>query len=113
VSLSALVAAGCSKCVPLRSRVWLHRPCGDLAWASFENRRSGPWRRRCIGALRAGGADQALRFALAFLSNFADERWPFDAFWRALSKEHQQGRWQAANAALNAIRLAVGGGASH
>jgi hypothetical protein len=23
----------------------------------------------------------ALRFALAFLANFAEERWPFDNFW--------------------------------
>lgn len=52
----------------------------------------------------------ALRFALAFLSNFTEERWPFDAFWRALAVPHDKGRWQSANAALNAIRLAVGDG---
>ena len=52
----------------------------------------------------------ALRFALAFLSNFTDDRWPFDCFWKALAVKHDQGRWQSANAALNAIRLAVGEG---
>lgn len=50
----------------------------------------------------------ALRFALAFLANFADERWPFDNFWRAISGKLDNGRWQGANAALNAIKRAVG-----
>ena len=35
----------------------------------------------------------ALRFALAFLSNFADERWPFDNFWRAIANPNERGRW--------------------
>jgi hypothetical protein len=49
----------------------------------------------------------ALRFALAFLANFADERWPFDNFWRAIATPNDRGRWQNANAARNAIRRAV------
>lgn len=49
----------------------------------------------------------ALRFALAFLANFADERWPFDNFWRAIAAPHERGRWQNANAARNAIRRSV------
>ena len=49
----------------------------------------------------------ALRFALAFLANFADERWPFDNFWRAIATVNERGRWQNANAARNAIRRAV------
>ena len=50
----------------------------------------------------------ALRFALAFLANFANERWPFDNFWRAIAGKPDNGRWQGANAALNAIKRAVG-----
>ncbi len=49
----------------------------------------------------------ALRFALVFLANFAQERWPFDSFWRAIATPHERGRWQNANAARNAIRRAV------
>ena len=49
----------------------------------------------------------ALRFALAFLANFADERWPFDNFWRSIATVNERGRWQNANAARNAIRRAV------
>jgi hypothetical protein len=49
----------------------------------------------------------ALRFALAFLANFADERWPFDNFWRSIATINERGRWQNANAARNAIRRAV------
>jgi hypothetical protein len=49
----------------------------------------------------------ALRFALAFLANFADERWPFDNFWRAVGSPHDRTRWQNANAARNAIRRAI------
>lgn len=49
----------------------------------------------------------ALRFALAFLANFADEKWPFDNFWRAIASPIELGRWQNANAARNAIRRAV------
>jgi len=49
----------------------------------------------------------ALRFALAFLANFADDRWPFDNFWRALATPNERRRWQNANAARNAIRRAV------
>ena len=50
----------------------------------------------------------ALRFALAFLANFTDDRWPFDNYWRAIAGSLDNGRWQNANAALNAIRRAVG-----
>jgi len=46
----------------------------------------------------------ALRFALAFLANFAkDERWPFDRFWQAVSDPLDIARWQNANASLNGI----------
>jgi hypothetical protein len=50
----------------------------------------------------------ALRFTLAFLSNFAGERWPFDTFWQAIGSKNDRARWQNANAARNAIRRAVG-----
>ncbi|MGE5562725.1 MAG: hypothetical protein ACM3ZV_05370 [Bacillota bacterium] len=50
----------------------------------------------------------ALRFTLAFLANFADERWPFDNFWQAIASSNDRARWQNANAARNAIRRSVG-----
>jgi hypothetical protein len=50
----------------------------------------------------------ALRFTLAFLANFAGERWPFDNFWQAIGSKNDRARWQNANAARNAIRRAVG-----
>jgi hypothetical protein len=50
----------------------------------------------------------ALRFTLAFLANFAGERWPFDNFWQAIGSKNNRARWQNANAARNAIRRAVG-----
>lgn len=50
----------------------------------------------------------ALRFTLAFLANFAEERWPFDNFWQAIGSPIDRARWQNANAARNAIRRAVG-----
>lgn len=50
----------------------------------------------------------ALRFALAFLANFADERWPFDNFWRAVATEDQKVRRATVIAARNAIHRAVG-----
>lgn len=50
----------------------------------------------------------ALRFALAFLANFAEERWPFDNFWRAIITQDEK-VWQATVvAARNAIHRAVG-----
>ena len=49
----------------------------------------------------------ALRFALAFLANFADERWPFDNFWRAIAVRDEKVRSQTVVAARNAIRRAV------
>ena len=49
----------------------------------------------------------ALRFTLAFLANFADERWPFDNFWQAIARSNDGARWQNANAARNAIRGSV------
>jgi len=49
----------------------------------------------------------ALRFTLAFLANFADERWPFDNFWQSIASSNDRGRWQNANAARNAIRRSV------
>jgi hypothetical protein len=50
----------------------------------------------------------ALRFTLAFLANFAGERWPFDNFWQAIGSKNERARWQNANAARNAIRRAIG-----
>lgn len=32
----------------------------------------------------------ALRFTLAFLANFADERWPFDNFWQAIGSSNDR-----------------------
>ena len=52
----------------------------------------------------------ALRFTLAFLANFADERWPFDNFWQAIGSSNDRARWQNANAARNAIRRSVRAG---
>jgi hypothetical protein len=49
----------------------------------------------------------ALRFTLAFLANFADERRPFDNFWQAIASSNDRARWQNANAARNAIRRSV------
>lgn len=49
----------------------------------------------------------ALRFTLAFLANFADERWPFDNFWRAIATEDEKVRGATVIAALNAIRRTV------
>ena len=49
----------------------------------------------------------ALRFALAFLANFADERWPFDNFWRAIALLEEKVRRATVVAARNAIHRAV------
>ena len=49
----------------------------------------------------------ALRFTLAFLANFADERWPFDQFWKALAEPKDKERWAVVNSARNAIRRMV------
>ena len=49
----------------------------------------------------------ALRFALAFLANFADERWPFDNFWRAIAVPDEKVRRATVVAAQNAIHRAV------
>lgn len=49
-----------------------------------------------------------LRFALAFLTNFAEERWPFDNFWRAVATKDEKVRRATAIAAGNAIHRAVG-----
>ena len=48
-----------------------------------------------------------LRFTLAFLANFADERWPFDQFWRGLAEPRNKERWAMVNSARNAIRRFV------
>jgi hypothetical protein len=45
----------------------------------------------------------ALRFALAFLANFAEERWPFDNFWRAIATQDEKVRCATVVAARNAI----------
>ena len=49
----------------------------------------------------------ALRFALAFLANFADERWPFDNFWRAIATTDPKVRSATVVAAQNAIHREV------
>ena len=46
--------------------------------------------------------------AIKVLLRYADERWPFVQFWKALGdKGPEEGRWQTANAALNGIKLTV------
>ena len=49
----------------------------------------------------------ALSFALTFLANFADERWPFDNFWRAIAVPDGKVRSATVVAARNAIHRAV------
>jgi hypothetical protein len=49
----------------------------------------------------------ALRFALAFLANFAEDRWPFDNFWRAVALADEKVRYATAVAARNAIHRVV------
>ena len=51
----------------------------------------------------------ALRFALVFLANFAEERWPFDNFWRAIALRDGKVRSATVVAARNAIHRAVKG----
>jgi hypothetical protein len=62
-----------------------------------EQTREGPVRRSL-----------ALRFSLAFLANFAEDRWPFDNFWRAVAVGDEKVRHATAVAARNAIHRAVG-----
>jgi hypothetical protein len=50
----------------------------------------------------------ALRFTLAFLANFADERWPFDQFWKAIVDPHDKERWAMTISARNAIHRVAG-----
>jgi hypothetical protein len=49
----------------------------------------------------------SLRFALAFLANFTDERWPFDNFWQAIATPDEKVRRATVVAARNAIHRAV------
>ena len=49
----------------------------------------------------------SLRFALAFLANFAEDRWPFDNFWRAIATQDDKVRSATVVAARNAIHRAV------
>jgi hypothetical protein len=49
-----------------------------------------------------------VRFALAFLANFTQDRGPFDWFWSSLATENSIGRSQNVNASLNGIYLALG-----
>ena len=51
----------------------------------------------------------ALCLSLAFLANFADERWPFDNFWRAIATKDEEVRSATVVAARNAIRPSVQG----
>ncbi|HEX8585041.1 MAG TPA: hypothetical protein VF680_11590 [Allosphingosinicella sp.] len=73
-------------------------------------------------ATRTGDApvppSPALRFVLAWLySRHGGERWPYDGFWRAVTRGHGEaeeegaaaiGRSQSANANLNALYRAAG-----
>jgi hypothetical protein len=56
---------------------------------------------------RAVDRQLALRFVLAFLANFTDERWPFDNFWRAIATPDEKVRRATVVAARNAIHRAV------
>ncbi|MEA3053508.1 MAG: hypothetical protein QOG72_2411 [Sphingomonadales bacterium] len=56
-----------------------------------------------------------LRFLLAFLAQYAEERWPFDAFWKAATNPaisavdaHLFGRRQSLNAAAAGIYVQLG-----
>jgi hypothetical protein len=56
-----------------------------------------------------------LRFTLAFLGNFAQERWPFDAFWKAVTTPALNptlaatfGRQQMITNGLNGIKQQLG-----
>ena len=49
----------------------------------------------------------ALRFTLAFLANFAEERWPFENFWRAVAIYDSKVRSATVVAAQNAIHRVV------
>jgi hypothetical protein len=52
-----------------------------------------------------------LRFTLAYLANQAEERWPFDYFWKEATSQGagpETGRLQSLNASLNGIYLQVG-----
>ena len=47
-----------------------------------------------------------IRLALGYLASRRHcERWPFDAFWKALEITKPNGRWTSLNAALNGIYL--------
>jgi hypothetical protein len=55
----------------------------------------------------------SLRFTLAFLSNFAEERWPFDEMWKAATEPKSYGhlefgRHQSLNSALAGIYHQLG-----
>lgn len=73
-------------------------------------------RRRALAAVdevaeeaKAGPVQRplTLRFALTFLANFADERWPFDNFWRAIAMSDDKVRNANVVGARNAIHRAV------
>jgi hypothetical protein len=55
----------------------------------------------------------ALRFALAFLSNFASEREAFDEYWRGLAEPKQPPRYGSVNVALNRIYRSIGAERDH
>jgi hypothetical protein len=46
--------------------------------------------------------------ALEFLSSRTPQQWPIDQFRNGLAIGSKKGRWQALNASLNGIRLAIG-----
>jgi hypothetical protein len=54
---------------------------------------------------------EELRLVLALLfsrSRVRPDKWPYDAFWRAVVMPKRTDRWAAASAALNAIYVSVG-----
>jgi len=64
------------------------------------------WGQSLQGTFRA---IRSFSFALAFLANFAEERWPFDNFWRAIATRDPKVRSATVTAARNAIHRAVKG----
>lgn len=76
----------------------------DRALAAIEEAAASAWAGETVPK------SKALAFALAYLSNGAKERWPFDAFWKEVTspppgdRGHRDfGRTQSITAAVNGI----------
>ncbi|MGE5563104.1 MAG: hypothetical protein ACM3ZV_07310 [Bacillota bacterium] len=65
---------------------------------------------RTAAACHVAAQEQTVELgnALRVLMHGTREQWPFQNFWRSVAFVRQQERWSNANAALNAIYLAVG-----